>query len=385
MPEAEASLRISIDHRVNTSWKVLAPNRLVSIGILPIVNSVNEIGMWVRRRVLIPALEGWRTTKQEAEKGWWQKCSCYCEKCTTLEFCITGHWTARFWNDFQEGHKSVGTNSTSTIHEAALRQANIREHKGPSPGKTQVKFFSSAKSLPAIANRSEGFPSVFFFRFFFFFTPSPGPPPGPFPKTWLFLTFFDFKAKFWVRERKEKREREKRREEKRERREEKRREEKRREEKRREEKRREEKRREEKRREEKRREEKRREEKRREEKRREEKRREEKRREEKRREEKRREEKRREEKRRRRKNRKKKRKKKRKRKEKREKKRKEKTETGPRPQSHAEELFVIRVRGNPSLRGSLRTDLQVRLQDKSDVPAEMRVMELAWITGKRFW
>ena len=26
------------------------------------------------------------------------------------------------------------------------------------------------------------------------------------------------------------------------------------------------------------------------------------------------------------------------------------TETGPRPQSHAQELFVIRVRGNPSLR-----------------------------------
>ena len=38
-PEAEASLRSSIDRRVNTSWKVLAPNRSVSIGILPSVNS----------------------------------------------------------------------------------------------------------------------------------------------------------------------------------------------------------------------------------------------------------------------------------------------------------------------------------------------------------
>ena len=40
IPEAEASLRSSIDHRVHTSWKVLAPNRLVSIGILPNVNSI---------------------------------------------------------------------------------------------------------------------------------------------------------------------------------------------------------------------------------------------------------------------------------------------------------------------------------------------------------
>ena len=39
MPEAEASLRNSIDRRVSTSRKVLASNRLVSIGILPNVNS----------------------------------------------------------------------------------------------------------------------------------------------------------------------------------------------------------------------------------------------------------------------------------------------------------------------------------------------------------
>ena len=42
MPEAEASLRNSIDRRVHTSWNVLAPNRLVSVGILPNVNSTNK-------------------------------------------------------------------------------------------------------------------------------------------------------------------------------------------------------------------------------------------------------------------------------------------------------------------------------------------------------
>ena len=38
--EAGAILGSSIDRRASTSWKVLAPNRLVSIGILPNVNSI---------------------------------------------------------------------------------------------------------------------------------------------------------------------------------------------------------------------------------------------------------------------------------------------------------------------------------------------------------
>ena len=41
-------------------------------------------------------------------------------KCTTVELCITRHWAARFYNDFQEGQKSVGTNSTSTIHKGCI-------------------------------------------------------------------------------------------------------------------------------------------------------------------------------------------------------------------------------------------------------------------------
>ena len=42
MPEAEASLGNSIDRRAKTSWKVLAPNRLVSIDILPNVSSISS-------------------------------------------------------------------------------------------------------------------------------------------------------------------------------------------------------------------------------------------------------------------------------------------------------------------------------------------------------
>ena len=51
LPDSVASLRSSMDRRgsmdrrVNKSWKVLAPHSLVSVGILPNVNSINWIGM----------------------------------------------------------------------------------------------------------------------------------------------------------------------------------------------------------------------------------------------------------------------------------------------------------------------------------------------------
>ena len=96
MPEAEVSLRSSIDRRVNNSWKVLAPNRLVSIGILPNVNSIQPN----RDVSSAQSAHGWRTTKQKAEKGWWQKCSCYCGKCTTVELCTPGHWAAKILQRF---------------------------------------------------------------------------------------------------------------------------------------------------------------------------------------------------------------------------------------------------------------------------------------------
>ena len=40
--------------------------------------------------------------------------------CTTVELCITGHCARRFCDDFWEGHTSVGTNTTSTIHEGCI-------------------------------------------------------------------------------------------------------------------------------------------------------------------------------------------------------------------------------------------------------------------------
>ena len=55
--EAKASLGSSIDSRANTSWKVLARNRLVSIGIFPNVNSIKTESGCKFGRKLISALE----------------------------------------------------------------------------------------------------------------------------------------------------------------------------------------------------------------------------------------------------------------------------------------------------------------------------------------
>ena len=85
---------------LNTSWKVLAPNRLVNIGILPNVNSFKrnrDVSSALSAHSRIGRLKNNQTKRR---KGWTQKCSCYCEKCTSVELCVTGHWAARFHNDF---------------------------------------------------------------------------------------------------------------------------------------------------------------------------------------------------------------------------------------------------------------------------------------------
>ena len=68
--------------------------------------------------------KGGERSDKKAEEGWWQKCSCYCEKCATVGLRITGRWAARICNDFSEGHKSLGTNSTSTFHKRCARAAS---------------------------------------------------------------------------------------------------------------------------------------------------------------------------------------------------------------------------------------------------------------------
>ena len=45
----------------------------------------------------------WKVEEQpnkKVEEGWWQKCSSYCEKCTTVGLRVTGRWAARICDDF---------------------------------------------------------------------------------------------------------------------------------------------------------------------------------------------------------------------------------------------------------------------------------------------
>ena len=87
--KAEASLGSSTDSRVNTSWKVL--NHLMSIGILPNVNSI-KLNRDAKQGTSVCS----RTTRlkdnpTKGRKRWWQKCSNYCEKSATIELRITRH------------------------------------------------------------------------------------------------------------------------------------------------------------------------------------------------------------------------------------------------------------------------------------------------------
>ena len=54
-----------------------------------------------------------------------------------LGLCNAGRRATGIFSDFTEGHKVLGTNSTSTIHKSC---AASKENKGPSLNKIQVKI-----------------------------------------------------------------------------------------------------------------------------------------------------------------------------------------------------------------------------------------------------
>ena len=96
-------------------------NRFVSFGILPNVSSVKldpDVSSAQNAHFRTERLNEEQPKKNE--KGWWQKCSCFCEKCTTVELCITGQ--------------------CRQILQRFLGRAKVREKEGPSLGKWQVKI-----------------------------------------------------------------------------------------------------------------------------------------------------------------------------------------------------------------------------------------------------
>ena len=72
--EAEAILGSSLDSRAKISWKVFAPNHLVTFGILPKVNSVNlnrAVNSVISARLHTGRL---KVNPAKNETEWWQKC-----------------------------------------------------------------------------------------------------------------------------------------------------------------------------------------------------------------------------------------------------------------------------------------------------------------------
>ena len=59
-----------------------------------------------------------RNTRIKRRKGWWQKCSGFSGRCTHSWVAYFRTQSAGIFIDFTEGHQSLGTNSTSTIHKS---------------------------------------------------------------------------------------------------------------------------------------------------------------------------------------------------------------------------------------------------------------------------
>ena len=154
MPQAEASLRNSIDRR-----KVLAPNRLVSIGILPHVNSIKRnldvsSALSPHSRITRLTNNQIKSDRQRAQFPKWkrkrrQECCGTCEKCVTIGLCITRFRCTRFSQaeSLEKARCKKSWDRFDKYGSLSLRHASIREKKGPSLGKIlQVKKSSSAKS-----------------------------------------------------------------------------------------------------------------------------------------------------------------------------------------------------------------------------------------------
>ena len=85
------------------------------------------IGMQIRWQVLACTQASWRSTQQRTEKGWWQKCNGFSERCTTVGLRFSGCRAAGIITIFlRKKRKVLGINSTSTITKATQRHANIQ-------------------------------------------------------------------------------------------------------------------------------------------------------------------------------------------------------------------------------------------------------------------
>ena len=138
--EAKASLGSSIDSRANTSWKVLARNRLVSIGILPNVNSIKQNRAVNSAECLFPHWKVEEQPNKKPTKGD-DKSAVAIVKSVRQLSCVSQDTEPPDSATISgKGTKVLEPRRRVRLTRAALRQANIRENKGPSLKKIQVKI-----------------------------------------------------------------------------------------------------------------------------------------------------------------------------------------------------------------------------------------------------
>ena len=106
-------------------------------------------------KVLLCASPGWRTAQLKVWKEWWQKCSGYSEKYTTIGLRISGYGAAEIFIDFAEELKHTETNPICSIHQSRIAS---RHHSRPKSiaWNDLPRWSSSAQSnAPKFEDRSQ--------------------------------------------------------------------------------------------------------------------------------------------------------------------------------------------------------------------------------------
>ena len=156
-PEAIVTLVSFFDNRVDIISKVLARDRLVSVGILSNVNSLKLNRDAKPGWVSVPASQGWWRTKLKAQKDLLPKKK---EKATTkrlwLSWKLYHTWVVsrktRSHSILKEAApgkpdaKSLGTKSKSTIHPIYATSSKYPGKQRTIAWKNTSQIFSSAKS-----------------------------------------------------------------------------------------------------------------------------------------------------------------------------------------------------------------------------------------------
>ena len=140
----------SIDQKLRLRNFDAARERLVSIGILPNFNSIFLSGCKARDKCSFPHHEVDEQPNKKPKRAFKtgkkrrQRCCSYCGNCTTIGLRLarlgcTG-FSKRKTASGKPNGKSLGIDSIVRCTQSALRQARIRENKGPSIGQIQVEI-----------------------------------------------------------------------------------------------------------------------------------------------------------------------------------------------------------------------------------------------------